>query len=77
MFFFISFFNKLIRNNGDSGLRDLPSMVESFKDVVPEDQLLEMVGSVKDGQFTLRKYQNILATGQNQEVITPNSNLYL
>jgi hypothetical protein len=52
-------------------------MVESFKDVVPEEQFLEMVGSMKDGQFTLRKYQNILTAGQNQEVITPNSNFYL
>lgn len=70
------FFNELIRNNWDLGFHDLPSMVESFKDAVPQEQLLEMVGSVGDGQFTLRKYQSIL-TCQNQEVITPNVNSYL
>lgn len=66
-----------MKNNWDSGLHDLPSMVGSFKGAIPGDQLLEMLGSVGDGQFTLRKYHSILTAGQNKEVITPNVNFYL
>jgi hypothetical protein len=55
----------------------LPSMVHGFKEVALENQLFEMVGSMEDGQFTLRKYQSNLTACQNQEVITPNLSFYL